>query len=317
MTQKKPKQALILGGAGFIGSNIAQIFLDNSWKVVIIDGLLPHTGGRLKNLSGIRTKIKLYQTSVEKCRDLKKILKASDIIIDSMGFTSHRIGMENPLYDLKLNLLSHIYLIQALKGLVNKKVIYLGSRVQYGIDNSSIISEDAHMVPEDVQGINKLGAEHYLRVYSKVYGFDVISLRVSNCFGKNQKLKGDDIGFIGSIIRDIVVKKTAKIYGPERKRHVLYAHDLARIIFKIYKKFPKGFNSRNVGGQRISMKELAMKIIETTNTGSCQFIKLKNKKDMGGAELSETNLTKLIGSIPRTPINLALKETVSYFKNNL
>jgi UDP-glucose 4-epimerase len=309
------KTVLILGGAGFIGSHIAELFVARNYNVKIIDGLMPLSGGRTENIFSIKSKIKFYPIPIEKYQNLKKLISSIDIIIDSMGFTSHGIGMENPLYDLELNLLSHLHVIKALRGQKNKKVIYIGSRIQYGVDKEPIIYEDTPMIPTDIQGVNKLAAENYFRIYSGVYGFDVVSLRISNCFGKNQKIEGKDIGLIASVIRDILMDKGATINSPERKRYIMYAPDLAKIIFRIITKFPKGFNAYNIGGYRISLGELGGKIIKINGRGSCEFKQFLGK-DMGGAKIDDKKIKKLLGRIDLTSIDLAIKKTIDYFKEH-
>ena len=85
------KNILILGGAGFLGSQLAERFskIDN---VTVIDGLVKETGGSIENLSNLQG-ITFIQKRVEDVSDLSNIISKQDIIIDSMGWTSHLVSV--------------------------------------------------------------------------------------------------------------------------------------------------------------------------------------------------------------------------------
>ena len=196
------KNVLILGGAGFIGSNIASKFSKYA-NVVVIDGLVERTGGNLENISNLKN-ITFIGKSIEDLSNFSNIVKNQDIIIDSMGWTSHVDAIENPELDLKLNLKSHLFLMECLKNNFKKNgiIFYLGSIGQYGLNQSKYIDESAQMLPIDVQGVNKLAAENYFRVYSNLYQINIVTLstlepnlfykslnpvlKKTNCFFKDQ-----------------------------------------------------------------------------------------------------------------------------------
>ena len=124
------KKVLILGGAGFIGSQLANKF-SKSCNVTIIDGLVDGTGGSNENICKIQG-ITFISKYIENVPDLANILSEQDVIIDSMGWTSHLGAIDNPALDLKLNLHSHLYLLECLKDNFKKNslVINLGSTGQ-------------------------------------------------------------------------------------------------------------------------------------------------------------------------------------------
>ena len=112
-----------------------------------------------------------------------------------MGWTSHNAALQDPAYDLSLNIGAHLSLLKALKA-TPRSAIYLGSRAQYGRPNVVEITEETPMIPEDVQGLHKVAAEGHFRIASK-FGLPAVSLRFPNCFGERMPSQGDDIGLIG------------------------------------------------------------------------------------------------------------------------
>ena len=106
---------LILGGAGFIGSNIASALHAEGCRLRIVDGLLPHTGGDIRNLQHLQGNVDLIEKKVENLPNLDQFVAEADLIIDCMGLTAHHYGMQHPLEDVRLNITSHLHLIDALK----------------------------------------------------------------------------------------------------------------------------------------------------------------------------------------------------------
>ena len=313
----RDKQILILGGAGFIGSNLAEELVRQKAKVTVIDGLVDFTGGKIENIKHILPKIKFYKNQIERIQNIEELLKKQDLIIDSMALTSHNYGMENPIYDVQFNLLSHIFLITCLKNCHNAKLIYLGSRAQYGQVKYPIIEESTPQTPIDVQGVNKTATEYYYKIYSKKYQFNVSSLRITNCFGENQKVEGDEIGLMGSFISDILNDREIEIYGDENRiKNMVYIKDLVDIILKVGAMDFKGFDAFNVAGYELTLKELLDNLIKIMGKGEYitkHFPDTIKDIDVGTAKYSDLKLRDKIGELKITDREIALRNTVDYF----
>lgn len=314
------KSVLVLGGAGFIGSNISRFFFKKRYQVTVIDGLLDQTGGKVGNLSEILPQINFFKKKVEDVFKLPDLIKKSDIIIDCLAWTSHRLALDDPRYDLALNVNSHLSYIPLLKNQTEKLVIFLGSRGQYGNPRLDKITEGTSMVPEDIQGTHKLTAESYFRIYSKLYNFSAVSLRIPNCFGPNQQIIGEDIGLIGMFIRDNLQGKELIVYGKGRKRSLVYVLDLVDIIYRICQKSNNGFEAYNIAGQDIAIDVLAALIIKIAGNGKLLILPLSEeikKIDIGNAIVSEKKLIRKLGSLKQTDLKLALSQTIEYFRQEI
>ncbi len=313
------KKVLIFGGAGFIGSNLARFYVDHKWDVTIVDGLLDKTGGRFENLTNILDSIKFIDKRIENIKNLSELIDNNDLVIDCMAWTSHRAALMDPFYDLELNVKSHIHLLNAVKEGFVKPIIYLGSRGQYGNPAVFEITEDTPMIPEDVQGINKLAAENYFRVYSRLKKLNIVSIRFPNCYGMNQPTSGDDIGLIGSFIRDILDDKEIVIYGNNRKRFILYVKDLCEYVYALGNNPYMGFNPYNISGVELTIEELVQTIVSIIGKGN--YIKKDipheiKAIDIGTALFNDEKIQKKF-SIQNTNIIASLKETVMYFQRSL
>lgn len=315
-------EVLILGGAGFIGSNIAGTFHGQGFRIRVVDGLLPNTGGDIRNLQDLRGNIDLIEKKVENMTNLGQLVAESDFIIDCMGLTAHHYGMQHPLEDVRLNITSHLHLIDALKNSKDKKVVFLGSRGQYGRVAENDITEDTPQYGIDSQGICKIAAENYFRIYAQKYGYKVLSLRLTNCFGENQKVTGPDIGLVGSFIRDILSGKTVEIYGStERTKALVYVKDLTRIVSALYQTDFTPFKAYNIAGEDISLNILLDTIVSVAGKGKYVVKEFPNdvkKMDVGSTRFSQDRLGKaLSGTMPQTAIDIAIENTLNYFEQKM
>jgi UDP-glucose 4-epimerase len=318
MKEKNGRTALIAGGAGFLGSHIAKRFHYAGYDVSVIDGLLEHTGGNEKKLEPILKDIQFYKTDVREVDGLANIVRDSNVVVDCMAWTAHRSALNNPIYDLRLNLESHLYLLQYLHP--GQKIIYLGSRSQYGTPDVDTIIEDTPMISVDIQGTHKIAAESYYRVYSRLRGLNVISLRFPNCFGVNQPLDGEDVGLVGGFIRDLLRRRLVEVYGTHRKRSLVYAPDLAEVVHLSSESPLIGFSAYNLAGTEIYIKSLVEVLIELIGSGTYQLSEMPadiSSIDVGNASFSNGKLRAVIGEIPVTDLRNALQTTVEYFKENL
>jgi UDP-glucose 4-epimerase len=239
--------------------------------------------------------------------------------VDAMAFTGHLIGFEKPRTDVDSNLLCHLSLIDALKGLSGKRVIYLGSRSQYGSVAADVITEDSPCTPIDPQGINKLAAEHFFRIYSRAHKFDAVSLRLTNCYGPNQRTHGER-GLVGGFIQDALDEKPIEIFGSAaRTKNLLFGEDAAHIAVQFAQVSWTGFDVFNVGGTEVSIQDLLQTIFEAAGKGSFTvkpFPEHVKRIDVGEARFSEDKLARFLGKQERTPLQTALEQTVEYFEQN-
>lgn len=311
---------LVLGGAGFIGSHIVRNCLRHDLQVGMIDGLVKGTGGSEANIQDLKPDLEFacFQR-VDEVSGLSEYVDWAEVIIDAMAFTGHFEGFAKPLTDIEHNLLAHVHLINALKDKSAKRVVYLGSRSQYGRVQDKTITEQSNCEPLDPQGINKLAAEHFLRIYSRAHGFSAMSLRMTNCFGPNQKLVGDR-GLVGGFIQDVLDDKPIEIFGSaERLKSILFVEDAARVVVQSALKPWSGFEIFNLGGMEVSIEDLLKAIFSAAGKGEFSvkpFPEEVKRIDVGEARFNDDKLRHFLGRNDQTSLSSAVESTVEYFKQN-
>lgn len=305
----------VAGGAGFVGSRIARAFLDAGHGVVILDGLLARTGAsrtHVAELAGAR----FVEVRIEDAAGLGDTISQSDIVVDAMAWTCHRLALHDPDYDLALNLASHLRLLAAVPKEWPGKIIFLGSRGQYGSPQVSEITEDTPQNPEDVQGIHKVAAESHFRLASRLKGISVASLRMPAVVGPNQPVSGEDIGLFGGFIRDLIAGRTVELYGENRRRAVIHVDDVAETIARLAHAEWSGFAPFNLAGHNVSLADALRLLIAEIGAGAMVIAPVPAEIaaiDIGGLPVNEMRITELLGPLPRRDLRATLCSAIETF----
>jgi len=154
------KRVLITGGMGFIGSNLAHALVRLKAKVLIIDSMFPLYGGNVFNIKGIEGKCKIVIKDIGEQAFINSLVKNQDFIFSLAGQVSHVDSLEKPFQDLKSNCLAQLSLLEACKKYNPKtKIVFAGTRGQYGKYTYLPVDENHPTKPIDINGINKMAAE--------------------------------------------------------------------------------------------------------------------------------------------------------------
>ncbi|MBI4577497.1 MAG: NAD(P)-dependent oxidoreductase [Planctomycetes bacterium] len=310
------RRLLVLGGAGFLGSHVVDLAVAHGAVVTVIDGLVADTGGSLENLAAVRDRVEVLSVPVEEVSDLERRLADADLVVDAMGYTRHREGARRPRHDLELNLLSHLALVEALRRVPSRRVIYLGSRGQYGDERGQGIDEGSPLRPADTQGIAKGAAEHYLRVYAGTGRMDVASLRLTHCFGERQLRGGTDLGLVGSMVAALLAGREVEVWGSsDRRLNLAYGPDVARAVLALGLAQPQGFEAYNLGGFDLSLGELLSRLMPLTGGAGYRVVPVPGRSSVFlGGPYRDRRLRRRIGPWKLTPLDAALHRTVAWFR---
>jgi len=221
------KTYAVTGGAGFIGSHIAEELLKREdARVRVIDDL---STGREENLAAFRDRIDFRRQDIRDLAGLRKQFEGVDGVFHMAALVSVAVSVAEPRKNHNMNLTGVLNVLEAAKLCGVRRVVQASSAAVYGNDPGLPKREVMAPCPESPYAVGKLAGEHYGRVFSKLYGLPVVSLRCFNVYGPRQNPASPYSGVI-SIFADKVLKgESPIIFGDgAQSRDFVYVKDVVK-----------------------------------------------------------------------------------------
>lgn len=313
------KNILVVGGAGFIGSNLARNLVDCGANVTVVDGLFPNCGGNLFNLQGYLKDLVFIQGDVGNQELAKDVVRRQDYIYILAGHTSHLDSMNNPLQDLAINVAAKVSILEACRHMNKKaRIVYTSTRQIYGRPQILPVPETHSLNPVDVNGINEIAAEHYHILYHQLHDLDITILRLTNVYGPRMHIRDARQNFMGWWFRQLLCNNEIMVYGDgHQMRDLLYVDDVVDALIRSAL-CPSAIGEIfNLGSPPITLLDLAMLMIEVNGVGSYQvapFPVMRKKIDIGSYYGDYSKATKLINWTPTKALVRGLKATLDYYR---
>lgn len=317
----KNKRILVTGGLGFIGSTLSRQLVDLDARVTIVDSLLPDSGGNLFNISGYESKLTINISDVRDRHSTDVLVRDKDIIFNLAGVLSHVDSMKNPFTDLDINCMSQLSLLESCRNYnPGVKIIYSGTRNQYGRAKYLPVDENHSMEPVDVNGINCIAGEWYHILYYRVYGIKSCSLRLSNTYGPRHQMRHPRQGVLNWFVRQLVDEEKIKLYGGgDQIRDCIYVDDVVNALLLVGTSDKVWGEAYNLGSNPISLKEfisIAIKIWGKGNFEEVVFPKDRKVIEIGDYIADWKKINKAVGWKPKDNLESGLKKTFSYYEKN-
>lgn len=252
----KPK-VILTGGAGFLGSHLADALVSNGFSVVIVDNL--RTGLEKQ----INSECKFYNLDIRD-NELSKIFKSEkpDFVFHFASEDEKKLSFRDPIFNADVNIIGFLNLIENCIEHKVKKFVFASSAVPiYGETNKVPTSESLLVRPKTPLGITKLTVENYLRFYYENYNLPYVALRFSNVYGPRQRFTGDR-NVVAAFIQSFQEKKIPVVFGNgHQTRDFLYVDDAVKATMMAFANRVVGVF--NVGsGRQTTINELFQMIAD-------------------------------------------------------
>lgn len=309
----KSLKVLVTGGAGFIGSNIVDLLVENDMSVVVVDNL---SSGKLEN---VNDRAKFYKCDIRERRIFEVIeIENPEVVIHNAAQISVRNSVEDPENDASINILGSINLFEACRKHNVKKIIFASSGgTVYGEQVAFPADEEHQTKPICPYGVAKLSVEKYLYYYYVIFGIKYIALRYANVYGPRQDPHGE-AGVVAIFSEKILAGDQPIINGDGKQtRDYVYVGDaaLANLL---------AINSNFVGELNIGTG-IETNVIEIFNilrdiSGREDLSELHGPAKEGEQRrsvLSYKKAKEILGWQPQVKINEGLLMTFNWFRGNI
>ena len=314
----KDKRILITGGLGFIGSTLAIRLVDEGASVVIVDALIAGYGGNRFNIESVKDRIEVVIADVRDSKKIDKLVSGKDIIFNLAGTLSHVDSMKDPMTDLEINCRAQLSLLESVRKYNRKaRIIFAGTRNQYGKAKYLPVDENHPQTPTDINGINSIAAEKYHLMYTKVYGIKTVSLRMTNTYGPRHQMKHPRQGVLNWFIRQIMDGEEVKLYGGGRQiRDVNYIDDVIEALLRVGSSDHGWGEAYNLGGTPVSLVDFVKRVIKAAGQGKVKVVPFPKERKMieiGDYIASYEKIKKTYGWKPEINLDEGIERTISYY----
>lgn len=301
---------LITGGAGFIGSNVADRFIREGHQAIVVDNLIT---GKLKNLN---PKAKFYKIDIRNREGLEGIFKENkiDIINHHAAQMDVRKSVDDPIYDADVNILGSLNLLQlAVKYKIKKFIFASTGGAVYGEQDYFPADEKHLQNPLSPYGISKLALEKYLYFYKMTHNLDYTILRYANVYGPRQDPHGE-AGVVAIFAKKILKGEPPIINGDGgQTRDYTFVEDVVEANMLAIKNDINGIY--NIGtGIETSVNELCNLMLKISGT---DIKPVHGPAKMGEQRRSVISYNKINSEYNWTPkyyLKDGLSKTIRFFE---
>ncbi|WP_413207255.1 NAD-dependent epimerase/dehydratase family protein [Rhodospirillum sp. A1_3_36] len=313
------RRILVIGGLGFIGSNLAHRLVGLGAHVTLVDSMNPLYGGNLQNIAGLEGRVTVNISDVRDRHSLSYLVRDMDHIFSLAGQTSHMDSMADPFTDLEINATAQLSLLEICRTYAPEtRLVFASTRQIYGRPQYLPVDEKHPIHPVDVNGINKMAGEFYYRLYDDVYGLTSKVLRLTNTYGPRMRIKDARQTFLGIWFRRVLEGETFEVWGGQQKRDYTYVDDAVDALLAAAADDSCRGEALNIGGHEVLSLLDSARILEEVAGAKNAFVvrsypEDRKKIDIGDYYSDYSSFTAHTGWRPSVDFAEGVRRTLAYY----
>jgi UDP-glucose 4-epimerase len=298
MPKNKKEKVVVVGGAGFIGSNLTDKLVEKGFDVHVIDNLV---GGKKEN---VNKNAILHVLDITKIKDIQPVINGASYVFHLAALPRVQFSIDYPSESNMVNVEGMLNVLIASTNAKVKKLIYSASSSAYGDQKKMPLVESFEANPKSPYGLQKYIGELYCKLWSNIYGLPTVSLRYFNVYGPRQSAEGAYALVIAKFLKQVKEGKPMTITGSGKQtRDFTSVHDVvnANILAMESNKVGKG-EVINIGaGKNYSINEVAKLI-----GGPISYVesRIEPKHTLADNKLAK----KLLGWKPKVNLKEGIEE---------
>jgi UDP-glucose 4-epimerase len=313
-------RCLITGGMGFLGSNLAIALVARGAHVTIADAMIPGYGGNLFNIAPVRDQVTVNFCDIRDVNVMNYLVKDQDFVFHLAGQVDHILSLSDPFPDIDMNIKGTAIVMEACKHHnPQARVIYSGTRGQYGAAVTLPVDENAPTNPKGIYEISRLTAEKIVQVYHDIHGVRSTMLRLTNVYGPRAQMLHPRYGVVNWFVRLAVDDDEIKVFGDGRiLRDFLYVDDTIEALLMCALTDAAYGEVLNVGvDEPTDFVTLAETLIDVAGSGRWAFAPFsaeRKAQEPGDFYSDISKIKRLVGWSPRTTLRDGLAATVAFYR---
>lgn len=305
--------AVVTGGAGFIGSHIAEALLAEGIPVRVVDNFAT---GRRENLEVLGGRAEFVEGDLADFDVARRAVAGAEVVFHQAAIPSVPRSVREPLESHSSGPTVTLNVLEAARRAGARRVVFAASSSAYG-DTDELPKHEA-MLPRPLSpyAAGKLAGEHYVRVYAQTMGLDAISLRYFNIFGPRQDPSSPYSGVISLFATAMQQGRRPTLFGDgSQTRDFTYvANAVHANLLAMRRPRPLGGEAVNVGtGRRISLRDLVAAINRTLGTDLVPEFQPPRPGDVRDSQASLDRARDLLGYAPIVDFEDGLRRTLASF----
>jgi len=308
------KKVAVTGGAGFIGSHLAEELAGRGYHVIVIDDL---STGKMANIEPLlkRVNVEFVQGCITDLPLLRNLFQGVYCVFHQAAIPSVPRSIDNPQATHNVNATGTLNVLLAARESGVKKVIYASSSSVYGDTPTLPKAEDMAPNPQSPYAVTKLTGEYYCQVFHQVYSLATVCLRYFNVYGPRQNPESQYAAVIPIFIKRAYENKPPIIFGDgEQTRDFTFVKDVAEANILVAESDASGVF--NIGsGESITINQLASLSIKLM--GKSDITPIYEEPRLGDIRDSLANIVRAgtFGYFPKYSLEEGLRETVRIYKD--
>jgi UDP-glucose 4-epimerase len=310
---------LVTGGAGFIGSHIAERLLKDGHSVRVVDNLITGKQEHLEHLKALNGDLSIHIASITDFESLHPIFQGVEVVFHQAALASVPRSVEDPLSTHAHCVTGTLHVLKAAQETGVRRVVYAASSSAYGDQEGDFKTES--MIPEPISpyGAAKLAAEYYCKVFYHVYGLETVALRYFNVFGARQDPQSEYAAVIPKFITRILQGQAPIIFGDgQQSRDFTYIDNVVHGNLLAASAPDAAGQMMNLAmGGNVSLLQLVEKINAILGTDIPAKHEAARAGDILHSQAAIDKATELLDFSPIVSFDEGLRRTVEWYKEAL
>jgi nucleoside-diphosphate-sugar epimerase len=304
---------LVTGGAGFIGSHIAEALVRRGDEVRVLDSLLT---GKKENLAAVIDRVEFIEADIRDLDACRRAVKGADYVLHQAALPSVPRSVEDPLLANGINITGTLNLLIAARDARVRSFILASSSSVYGDDARLPKREGQEGKPLSPYAVGKLVGEKYCQVFHDLFRLRTVALRYFNVFGPRQDPLSQYAAVIPLFITKVLRGERPVIYGDgEQSRDFTYVENIVEANITAAASEAAAGETLNIAcGERLTVNDLLTAVNRTLSTDITPVYAEPRPGDIKHSTADVAKARRLLGFEPRVPFLEGLRKTVAWYE---